>query len=96
MRRLFNHGEITLGCAAFGAKPVIWDLLKWRARLYAIVRIAFCRIINVAANIADIFLHYCALRFLLNIAISYWYLFMNIENIAPPCLFLNVVLIRFF
>ena len=43
--------------SASRACPVIGDILEWSARLDAVFRVTLCRIIDVSADYANIFIH---------------------------------------
>jgi hypothetical protein len=59
LRRLASiyRGKLVLGGAANGADPISGQVFKRSLRGNLVVRVAFGWIINVAANLALIFLH---------------------------------------
>lgn len=52
-RLLLEEDEVTLASAADGTEPCVWDVLEGGARRDAAVWIAFVRIVDEAAGLAD-------------------------------------------
>ena len=55
--RLFSLFEVVFACAAEGAFPISRDISKSSTGLYAVVRVAFSGVVNVATYLAFKFVH---------------------------------------
>ena len=57
-RRLVRRGELVLAGAAVGAHPVIGEILEGGSGLDAVAGVPNLRVVDVAADIARVFLHH--------------------------------------